>query len=94
MKKELLSLIGQLQHATRIVKPGLRRMIDLESSVKELHHHINLRGGFKVDLQWWGLFLQRWNGIGMMLSLDGVDPTVTVTSDASGKWQRVVATWA
>ena len=47
-KKELLSLIGQLQHATRVVKPGrpfLRRMIDLAASVRELRHHIKLRGG-------------------------------------------------
>ena len=47
-KKELLSLIGHLQHASRIVRPGhpfLRRMIDLSVSVSELHHHIRLRGG-------------------------------------------------
>ena len=88
-KRELLSLIGQLQHATRIVKPGrpfLRRMIDMASSVKALHHHVHLRGGFKADLQWWALFLQRWNGISMMMSLGSFSPTITVTSDASGNW--------
>ena len=50
-KKELLSLMGHLQHAARIVKPGrpfLRRMIDLSSSTQELHHHIRLRGEFKA----------------------------------------------
>ena len=39
-KRDLLSLIGQLQHASCIVKPGhsfLRRMIQLSTVV---HHHI------------------------------------------------------
>ena len=88
-KKELLSLIGHLQHATRIIKPGrpfLRRMIDLSMSVRELHHHIRLRAGFHTDLQWWAVFLRRWNGICMMASLGRNTPEATVTSDASGTW--------
>ena len=88
-KKELLSLIGHLQHATHIVKPGrsfLRRMIDLSSSVSDLHHHIRLRGGFKSDLQWWVLFMDKWNGISVMSSLSRVCPSATLTSDVSGQW--------
>ena len=88
-KKELLSLIGHLQHAARIVKPGrpfLRRMIDLSSSTQELHHHIRLRGEFKSDLQWWLLFMERWNGVSMMSSLGWATPEVVLTSDASGHW--------
>ena len=44
-KRELLSLIGNLQHACRVVPPGrsfLRRMIELSTKVKELHHHIRI----------------------------------------------------
>ena len=44
-KWELLSLIGHLQHACRVVKPGrvfLRHMIDLASVAKELHHFVRL----------------------------------------------------
>ena len=44
-KRELLSLIWQLQHACCVVKPGrsfLRRMIDLARVGKELHHSIRL----------------------------------------------------
>ena len=86
-KKELLSLIGQLQHAIRIVKPGrpfLRRMVNLSMSVTELHHHIRLRAGFRSDLQWWSLFVRKWNGICMMTSLGRSAHKVSVTSDASG----------
>ena len=88
-KRELLSLIGHLQHATRIVKPGrsfLCRMIDLASSEAELHHHICLRGRFKSDLQWWALFMERWNEVGLMALLGRVHPTITPTLDASGCW--------
>lgn len=48
-KRELLSLIGQLQHACRVVRPGrtfLRRMIDLSTCAKELHHHLRLNTVF------------------------------------------------
>ena len=53
-KRDLLSLIGQLQHACCVVKPGRtfqRRMIDLSSVAKELHHRIRLNKGFRSDLQ-------------------------------------------
>ncbi len=89
-KKELriLSLIGHLQHASRVIKPGrpfLRRMIDLSMTVDELHYHIPLRAAFKSDLHWWALFMRKWNGVCMMASLDRKVPGVTLTSDASGK---------
>ena len=54
-KRELLSLIRHLQHACRVVPPGrsfLRRMIELSTKTKELHHHIRLNVGFHSDLQW------------------------------------------
>lgn len=88
-KRELLSLIGQLQHACCVVKAGrsfLRRMIDLASSVRELHYKVRLNKGFRSDLQWWACFLPAWNGVGMM---SGIIPTAiagTITSDASGSW--------
>ena len=42
-KRQLLSLIGSLSHASKVVRPGrtfLRRLIDLSTTVSELHHHI------------------------------------------------------
>ena len=46
-KKELLSLTGKLFFAAKVVKPGrlfLRRLIDLSSSARKLHHHIQQCG--------------------------------------------------
>ena len=88
-KRELLSLIGHLQHACKVVRPGrtfLRRMIDLSKIAKELHHHIRLNAAFRSDLQWWSLFLEGWNGVSLFTSLAAAVPAVTLTSDASGSW--------
>ena len=86
MKRDLLSLIGQLQHACRVVRSGrafLRRMITLSTTARELHHHIRLNQGFRSDLQWWATFFPGWNGVGMMSSVRRGPPRGVVTSDAS-----------
>ena len=88
-KRELLSLIGLLQHACCVVKPGrsfLRRMITLSTVAKELHHRIRLNRGFRSDLQWWASFLPSWNGVSMMSGVVPACPTASITSDASGSW--------
>ena len=64
-KRELLSLVGQLQHAGCVVRPGrtfLRQMISLSTIPKELHHRVRLNAGFCSDLMWWNAFLESWNG--------------------------------
>ena len=88
-KRELLSLIGCLQHACCVVRPGrsfLRRMIDLSSGVQALHHRVRLNAGFRSDLKWWGCFLPMWNGSGLLCSVIKREPQVVLTSDASGSW--------
>jgi len=60
-KRELLSLIGQLQHACCVVKVGptfLRRMIELSTVPKKLYHRVGLNEGFRADLAWWRLFMR------------------------------------
>ena len=73
-KRELLSLIGQLNHACRVVRAGrtfLRRMIDLSES---------------LNIHWWAVFLEDWNGVSIFNSVVHTPPSATVTSDASGCW--------
>ena len=88
-KRDLLSLIGHLQHAYRVVRPGrtfLRRMIELSTVAKELHHHIRLNSAFRSDLQWWAMFVSDWNGVSMMADVSKLNPGAVLTSDASGNW--------
>ncbi len=87
-KRDLLSIIGLLQHACCVVRPGrsfLRRMISLSTRAKKLHHKIQLNVGFRSDLCWWATFLTHWNGVGMVQDPGGHEEVI-VTSDASGSW--------
>ena len=88
-KRELLSLMGVLHHACQVVRPGrtfLRQMIELSKVVKQPYHHLRLNTEFRSDLEWWILFLPRWNGVSMLTSLYSRPHTVSITSDASGSW--------
>ena len=88
-KRELLSLIGQLHHACKVVRPGrrfLRRMISLSTIAKELHHHIRLNSSFRSDLAWWYTFLESWNGVSILQVLHRQSPDTALWSDASGSW--------
>jgi len=51
-KKDLLSLIGHLAHAAKVVPLGrtfIRRMLDVAHSKKSLHHWVYLNKDFKSD---------------------------------------------
>ena len=64
-KRDLLSLIGSLSHAAKVIKPGrlfLRRLIDLSKTAKKLHHHIDISSEARLDIEWWIEFLPKWNG--------------------------------
>ena len=87
-KQELLSLIGDLQHASPVVSPGrtfLRRMIQTSTIAKKPYHHIHLGRDFRSDLTWWGLFLEAWNGVSLLQAVKRDSPDI-ITSDASGSW--------
>ena len=88
-KKDLESLLGHLQHAATVVRPGrtfVRCLIELLASVKDARRWIRLNAAAATcsDLQWWSHFLEEWNGVSMLprLSQAGFE----VHSDASGMW--------
>ena len=64
-KRELLSLIGVLPFACKVVRPGrifLRRLIDLSMTVSALAHHISLPAAARAAIAWWVESLPSWNG--------------------------------
>ena len=88
-KQELLSIAGQLQHAATVVWPGrvfVRRLFDLSATVRKASHHVYLNLGARSDLAWWREFLAEWNGVSMLSALGDLQPSITLTSDASGSW--------
>eukprot|EP00731_Ephydatia_muelleri_P036077 Em0199g3a len=94
-RRELESLIGLLNHACKVVRPGrsfLRRMLDLLSSSAGRGSHrgrggfVRLNRAFQADLAWWRAFLQEWNGVGFMSAWAQSPAMVELVSDASGSW--------
>lgn len=73
VRKEILSLIGKLAHAAKIIiVPGrifLKCMIEMAMKVKKLDHWVHLSSNFRSDLAWWHCFIESWNGLSMMRSV-------------------------
>ena len=87
-KRELLSLIGLLQHCTQAIPIGrsfLQCLIDRAHSVKELHHFVRLSVRERDDIAWWHRLILNWNGRSLFLFPKWeVGPDFYVTSDATG----------
>ena len=89
-KREILSLVGSLQHASKVVRPGrtfTARMYSTAARVKELYHFTRLNKDFQSDLHWWYTFINNWNGLSF-LRLAQHQPTFDyqIQTDASGAW--------
>ena len=68
-KREILSLVGTLQHATKVVRPGrtfVTRMYASAAKLREMHYITRLNKAFRSDLFWWHTFLQSWNGLSIL----------------------------
>ena len=86
-KRELLSLIGSLSFALKVVKPGrmfTQRLIDLSTTVSSLHHHVSLTSESRADIQWWLDFLPRWNGVSTIQKEPVTSASLSLFTDASG----------
>jgi hypothetical protein len=69
-KRELLSLLGHLNFACRVIHPGrsfISYLIKLSTTVSKLSHHVSLKS-CRSDLQMWLLFLKNWNGVSFFLN--------------------------
>ena len=65
-KRDLLSLIGKLAFACKVVKPGrffLRRLINLSMTVPHLDYFISISSQAREDIKWWHQFISEWNGV-------------------------------
>lgn len=84
-RRELLSLIGTLSFATKVVRPGrifLRRMLNRAAATKH-RPALSLDDGFRADLQWWIASMQDWNGVSLLYEQQwAATPAFNVTTDA------------
>ena len=87
--KDLQSLVGKLQHACKVVRPGrtfLRRMFELLRGVGRRREFVRLNTDFKSDLWWWHCFLGAWNGVAMMENYPSGELEFKLFTDASGSF--------
>ena len=84
-------MVGLLNHACKVVRAGrsfMRQMLDLLHTVP-MHplrpHPVRLNRGFRSDLAWWRIFIERCNGISFLAPPAHL-PTLQLVSDASGMW--------
>ena len=62
-KRQILSLVGLLQHACKVVRSGrtfVARMYNTAAKVKKLTYFSRLNKSFKSDLYWWHMFINHW----------------------------------
>ncbi|XP_030253189.1 uncharacterized protein LOC115569298 [Sparus aurata] len=99
-KRQLLSLLGHLNYAIRIIPQGrsfLSHLLSIASSVPSLHDNVTLDNSCKMELKLWHQFLSSWNGISffydtnitssedIQLSTDAA-PSIGFGGYFSGKW--------
>ena len=89
-KREILSLVGSLQHATKVVRYGrafVSRMYAAAAKLRELHFNTRLNAEFCSNLCWWYTFLTDWNGLSLFCWDDSEwTPNYSIQTDASGVW--------
>lgn len=94
-KRDLLSLLGRLNWASRVVRGGrtfLRRLIDLSMRLKKNHHRIWLNAEAKADIMWWVNCMDMFHGNTRFID-DMRPPVDKLSTDASrvsggGAWGR------
>jgi len=85
-KQELQSIIGHLNHAATVVRPGrafTRGLIEASKLPKLPSQWVRLDAVCRADIAWWQVFLETWNGTSMM---PPPHHSTVCTSDASGAW--------
>ena len=104
-KRELLSLIGKLSFAWKVVPADrifLRHLIDLSTTVKYLHHHIRITREAQL-LIWWQDFLPSWSGSSLILDTHWTPSSeMNLYTDVSGSegwgalwsWRWLQASWS
>ena len=84
------TLLGHLNHACNVVKPGrsfIGRLIALLTEAKRKHRSIiRMNTDARSDIRWWHAFIEPWNGISIIREQILAKPDHDLWSDASGSW--------
>ncbi len=92
-KRELLSIVGKLAFAARVVRAGrtfLRRLIGLSKSVRCLHFKIKLNKAARADFSWWLKCIRSHNGVTIFPRVWHDEECKAMFSDASNQAMGIV----
>ena len=90
-RRDLESLVGQLQHAAKVVRPGrafVRRIYELLAQTRDFkkHYLVRLNSECRADIEWWVAYCSNWNGVSILRESRAGQPDVHLHTDASGAW--------
>ena len=89
-RHSLESLLGYLNHACKVVRPGrsfIGRLIAMLTQPRRTHRTmIRINNEAHSDIRWWHLFVSSWNGVSMLREQHQTHPNHEFWSDASGSW--------
>ena len=86
-QRELLSVVGSLSFACKVVVPGrsfLSRLIARAYMVRELFHSVRITACIRKDFKLWLRFLEEWNGRSLFLKSERMREGAEFSTDASG----------
>ena len=86
-KRQLQRLAGKLNWASRVVRGGrtyLRRVLNLQNSIKSPLHKARLTDDFLQDILWWNQYLLTFNGVSMLRRPEGGVVHIDACNVASG----------
>ena len=86
-KHQLQELLGHLNHAAAVVRPGksfLRCIIEAMKRPRLPSQFTRINTQCRADILWWSIFVSSWNGVSL---LPPAIPNITIISDASGSWE-------
>ena len=89
-QREILLLVGLLQHGTKVVRPGrifVAGMYVTAAKLQKMHFLTRLNKKFRSDLMWCHTFLQSWNGLSMLRHPAlRTASDLSIQTDALGSW--------
>ena len=87
--QDLQSLVGKLQHASKVVHPGrtfLCKLFELIKGRPRGLQFVRLGMPFRLDLRWCHIFLDSWNGTGLLQGQRLGPADFNLFTDASGSF--------
>ena len=89
-REKLESLLGHLNHACSVDRPGrsfIGRLISLLTEAKHKHRNISrINSEPRPEVRWWHMFIGSWNSISILRQQALADSDHKLWSDASGSW--------